>query len=119
VFVYVSDGYGGILIINVTDPYIPIYKNSFPSTDAQDFCLISGQYGIMADFYLGVYAINFMIDVPTQSNLTQQDLINLTASNNATYFVRSKDKKVAYLADGAGGLRIVDVADPKDLKQLG
>jgi hypothetical protein len=119
VFAYVSDGFGGVLIINVSDPYIPIYKNSYQSTDAQFYCPTVGQSGIMVDYYLGVLAMTFMIDVPSQTNLTQQDMINLTASNNATYFVRSRDRKIAYLADGAGGLRIIDAADPKDLKQLG
>lgn len=91
-YIYLADGGAGLRIINVSDPAKPTPLGFLETPgDAQDVVIIStaaGQSG--------------------QSGGVQEGAVSQSANN----------KLYAMLADGSGGLRVIDVTNPKQPKEV-
>lgn len=125
-YAYVADGASGIRIVDISTPEAPILINTVPTTDARSIN-ISGIHAYVADGAGGLRIIDVSepmtaqivgsADLNGEADAAPHDAHDLVVAmdfstpdiaNNR----RTPARLCAYVADGAGGLRIVDVTEP-------
>ena len=114
-YLYVADSNAGLLILDVTDKTNPTLVDSLdymkPGTsdwqnDYQNV-IVSGNYA-----YVTAYKFFYIFDVSDPSNITHHG--TYTCGNCYNFDL---DGNYIYIANGASGLRILDVSDPSNPTQ--
>ena len=101
---YIADEYGGLQIIDITDPSAPIFTGGVHTIKWAKDVFISGNYAFVADDEGGLKIIdisNPSIPVLIGYKNTPGSAIGVTISAN-----------LAYVADYDYGLQVLDVSDP-------
>ena len=103
---YISDGFQGIVILNVSDKsnveIISIYDNLQGS---RTFFLLEDM--IIADNFLGY------VDIIDSSDLENPNLIGQIDTKGSALDIEVKDG-IAYIANALGGLEVIDFSDNKN-----
>jgi hypothetical protein len=104
-YAYVTDGYAGLEIIDISDPATPNLVGSYVTPSDRTWeVFVSGSYAYVADGYEGLHAIN--ISSPSNPWLSMS---YVTPGYAYGVFV---SQSYAYVADGNTGLQIIEVSDP-------
>ncbi|HZD55789.1 MAG TPA: hypothetical protein VE136_03645, partial [Anaerolineales bacterium] len=72
---------------------------------------VSGQYAFIADGYIGLRAVEAVVEIEPQ-------LVGTAATQGNAEDVAVKDN-LAYLAAGESGVRVLDVSDPRLIREIG
>jgi len=110
-YAYVAYAYGGMGIINVSNPAVPTevgFSNAAPlSWDIA----VAGNYAYIADRTYGLRIIN----ITTPASPTQVGFYDTPGRADGVAVVGN----YAYVADGASGLRIINVSNPTNPSGVG
>jgi Ca2+-binding RTX toxin-like protein len=101
-YAYVTDGYSGLQIIDISNPTAPILKGSYNTHGASGVQVV-GNYAYVANFSFGG------LDIIDISNPTVP-IFRGSYNTHGAYGVQIVDN-YAYVADGYGGLKIIDVSN--------
>jgi hypothetical protein len=108
VMVYIADRYSGLSIVNVSNPALPALIEEATLTVGAHDLAISGSYILAAAGGLGVESVNISSTDTRGMFGTPGDARALVVSGT-----------IAYVADGRGGMHIMDVSDPLSPQGLG
>lgn len=123
-YIIIAHGWGGMSIIDVTDPEDPTLVERVPSNGGPALDVASdGAYAYLADGYSGLTIIAY--DAPEddpddpEEEIYRDAVVDANAAavgsvhtTNATGVFLNGN--YAYVADGDGRLRIIDITDPED-----
>ncbi len=118
-YAYVADGNNGMFILFVGSPSNPLARGTFKTASyAEEVWLQNDSTLFVAADSAGLYSVN----VKDKSNPIALDSLSFSESfpgyHPRSYHVISLDT-VAYVADGWGGLRIVDIRNRSNLNLFG
>ena len=102
-YAYVADGWGGLRIINVTDPAAPTRAGSYNTPRNANGVAVAGNYAYVADGWGGLR----IVDVTDQAHPSEAGFYDTPGYANSVAVAGN----YAYVAD-SGGLRIINVTDP-------
>jgi hypothetical protein len=129
-FIYLADGKAGLRIYNKTDPSQPVETGHADTPGNAMGVTVSGEYAYVADGESGIRLIN-IIDpqIPTELGFydTPGDahavaIVSTVVSNSGqddSTITTSGVRLFAFVADGSGGLRVLDVSDPRAPSEIG
>ncbi|UXE59018.1 MAG: hypothetical protein KA717_24060 [Woronichinia naegeliana WA131] len=101
---YIADGSLGLQVVNISDPTVPTFQDSYDTTgDAQDVQIV-GNFAYVADGSSGLQ----IIDISNPFSLTFKGSYNTPGTARNLQIVGN----LAYVADDDSGLRIIDITNP-------
>jgi len=117
---YLADGPGGLRVFNVSNPAAPTLLATFPTTGAIEEVRVVGNRA-----YLGCNSSAFppygIVQIINVSNPALPVLLGEYPTLEAYWWIGGIDLvgTTAYVANGLGGLRVLDVADPSSPTLVG
>jgi hypothetical protein len=115
---YVADGSSGLRIYSLANPGAPVEMSAVDTPGIARDVAIFGEYAYIADGEAGLRVINVLdpvrpaevgfFDTPGESWGVAVALRQIPTGAGGTAI-----QALAYLADGGGGLRVIDVSDPR------
>ena len=125
--VFIADGDNGIIRIDVTPPESPGYggRQNFAGF-ARELWVINDSTLIVAADTAGIYTVKWkrfeapqMLDSLSFHPFFDEQLYpEISSYPTAHHVLVAQSQSTAFVADGWGGLRIVDVSDPANLDSL-
>jgi len=115
--VLVADGYGGLQVVDMTNPVSPALKGSVVTVGAGRALVIDapGETAFVADYYNGLIAV----DISNPFGLGVKGHYPVDGDGYwRGCFDLVIDKRYAYIANGFQGLRIIDISDSSQLRQV-
>jgi hypothetical protein len=110
-YTYLASSSKGMSIINVGDPYLPIFEGSYATGGYKKDISVLDDYAYVADRYMGLRIIN----------IRNPNLPHEVGKSDSTFEAMSIDVKdgLAYIAAGHEGLRIYNVNNPSHPEEIG
>ncbi|WP_367344059.1 PGF-pre-PGF domain-containing protein [Methanomethylovorans sp.] len=106
---YMASVFGGLLIIDTTDPSTPVYVGSYDTDDAQSV-VISDNYAYIANGFSGLLILD-ITDPAAPAYVSHYDTAGYANDIAVT-------DGYACIADGSNGLVILDITDPASPRPL-
>lgn len=110
-FAFVADGYGGLQIVDISDPINPVLAGSLTTSRYCYDVIISGNYAFLADG-LGGFLVADISDKHNPQQLTSLPLSGETVAI-------SIEGNYAYLCKREAGFEIIDISDPLNPQEKG
>lgn len=101
---------GGLVIINVSNPYHPSIIGSYYQSGLPFKVDVVGNIAILANIYVGVEILNI-------SDLTNPVKIDQYTGSGEAYDVQILGE-IAYIADGSRGLVLLNISDPSNVSEI-
>lgn len=118
---YLAAGSAGLRIIDITTPGEPVEVGSLPVPDSALGLALHGDYLYLAAGSSGLQVIQ--VSDPRRPILTGTfDTLgeaHAVAVETRRMEAENTDRTYAYVADGPGGLRVIDVTDPYHPQEIG
>ena len=113
-YAYVTNEDEGLKVVNITDPTSPFIIGSYDTDDIAQSVYVDGDYAFIAD-YAGDPFIEenvLILDVSDPTNPTHLgNCSSIEAAGDYAWDIISTGD-IAYLANGDGGLNVIDVSTP-------
>ena len=122
---FVAAGAGGVHVFDLTDPRAPTAITTFPTTDARGLA-VHGIHLLVADGDAGLVILDVTdrtaplvagsldLNGGAPGGNDARDVFPMAHYFNPPEFGLKPTLMIAYVADGANGVRIVSLADPKN-----
>ena len=108
---YVADGYGGLRIIDISDPTTPTEVGLFDDNTWTKSVFVVGSYAYIASEFDGLV----IIDISDPTNPTKVGTFDDNTWTQSVFVVGS----YAYIASEFDGLVIIDISDPTTPTKVG
>ncbi len=115
-YAYVSDGYGSLYILDVSDPTAPHEVGRFDTTDMSRSVAVSGDFAYLTAYgsFDGLWIIN--VSDPQEPHAVGRYSSPCRVVGD---FVLSVGFDYGYMPAGYRGLRILDMTDPQEPYEVG
>lgn len=113
-YAYVADMTAGFCIIDISNPYNPVYVSGYNTLGSAQHVYVNGNYAFVADSLNGLLCFNI-----TNPNSIQY-LGGYNTDGEAFYITfKPNNDSLLFLADGSAGIKIFNVKNPSNPILLG
>jgi hypothetical protein len=110
-YAYVAGGYGGLRVVDISDPFNPIEVGSCDTPGRALSVAIAGDYAYVADGETGLR----VMDISTRCSPIEVGFFDTSGQARSVAVAEG----YAYVADFREGLRVVDISEPTSPTEVG